>query len=111
MQGFAYVTFSSQEGLQAALHLDGHEAGGQPLSVSLAHQEVQEGQREAFVLNIPPTADNAALEAFFATACGPIKSLRVPLDKDTSQLRVGPLPLNTLPGPPFSHIKSGKLPS
>ena len=88
LQGFAYVTFSSLVGLQRALQLNGTELKGQAISVAVAHQEVPEGQTEAFVLNIPPTADSSGLEALFAV-CGPIKSLRLPLDKDTSQLRVG----------------------
>lgn len=87
VQGFAYITFASAEGLQNALRMDGSEVAGQPLSVALAHQEVPEGQTEAFVLNIPPSADAAALETLFSV-CGPIKSLRLPLDKDTSQIRV-----------------------
>lgn len=90
VQGFAYVTYATLEGLQNALQMDGQELSGQALSVAVAHQEVPEGQTEAFVLNIPPSADAVALEALFAV-CGPIKSLRLPLDKESSQLRVSPL--------------------
>lgn len=83
------MTFGNYEGLQAALRMEGREVEGRALSVALAHQEVLEGQCEAFVLNIPLSADKEALEKFF-TVCGAIKSLRLPLDKDTNQLRVRP---------------------
>ena len=92
LQGFAFITFDTSEALQNALKLNGHEVGGQALSVALAHQEVPDGQTEAFVLNLPPTADSAAVEALLAV-CGPVKSLRLPLDRETSQPRVpSPLP-------------------
>lgn len=87
MQGFAYVTFSSHGGLQAALQMNGKEVEGRSLSVALAHQQVSEGQREAFVLNVPPSADKEALEQLFSV-CGPIQSVRLPLSKDTNELRV-----------------------
>ena len=81
------MTFSSHEGLQAALRLDGKEIEGRPLSVAVAHQEVLEGQREAFVLNVAPSANKEALEQLFSM-CGPIQAIRLPLGKDTNELRV-----------------------
>ena len=81
------MTFSSHEGLQAALWMDGKEVEGRSLSIAVAHQEVAEGQREAFVLNVPPSADKEALEMLFSV-CGPIHAVRLPLSKDTNELRV-----------------------
>ena len=87
MQGFAYVTFASYEALQAALQMDGTQVEGRALSVALAHQPVAEGEKEAFILNLPASADSDALQSLLSVS-GPIKSLRLPLDKSTNELRV-----------------------
>ena len=86
-QGFAYVTFATPEGLQKALALDGTQLQGQPLAVAVAHVEVATGEQTAFILNVAEGVDQAALEGLLAP-CGPIKSMRIPLDRETSKPRV-----------------------
>lgn len=81
------MTFATPEGLQKALALDGTQLQGQPLAVAVSHLEVAAGEQTAFVLNVAEGVDQAALEELL-TPCGHIKSMRIPLDRETSKPRV-----------------------
>lgn len=63
------------------------ELRGQKLAVAGAHRPVGDDDRVAFVLNLAPETTSEAVEALLGT-CGTIKSVRIPLDRHTSQPRV-----------------------
>ena len=99
-RGFAYVTFASEEGVEAALKLEGKEINGRAVkidkSTSKSPQEKREGRAKAF--GDTPSEPSATLfvgglswdatedmvwESF--SEYGEIKSVRLPTDRESGR--------------------------
>lgn len=100
-RGFAYVTFATEEALEAALKLDGKEIDGRPVKIDKSTprpppQERRDARAKAF--GDTPSAQSATLFvgglSFDATEdmvwetfneYGEIKSVRLPTDRETGR--------------------------
>mmetsp|Transcript_41908 Transcript_41908/g.98249 ORF Transcript_41908/g.98249 Transcript_41908/m.98249 type:complete len:487 (-) Transcript_41908:279-1739(-) len=87
-KGFAFVTYKSKEGVDAALKFNGDEYSGRTLKVNVAGQGKGGGkgkgksdpELEVFLGSLPWEATEDGVREFFKE-CGEIASVRLPLDE------------------------------
>jgi len=96
-KGFAFITFSTKEGFEAALKYDNTDYGGRYINVSKANEsgkgkdgkgkgkgkdgKERNNDKTVFVRGLPFSADEDSLRKDFAE-CGEIVNLRLPLNEE-----------------------------
>eukprot|EP00192_Tetraselmis_astigmatica_P010343 CAMPEP_0117672452 /NCGR_PEP_ID=MMETSP0804-20121206/13912_1 /TAXON_ID=1074897 /ORGANISM="Tetraselmis astigmatica, Strain CCMP880" /LENGTH=815 /DNA_ID=CAMNT_0005481055 /DNA_START=71 /DNA_END=2519 /DNA_ORIENTATION=- len=90
-RGLAYIEFESQEGLDAAMAMDGQMLEGQPIIVKRSDRQSgslppDADDRVAFCRNLSWHTNEDGLRQLFAD-CPGLKAIRIPLDHATGRVR------------------------
>lgn len=101
-RGFGYVTFATEEALEAALKLDGKEIDGRPVKVDKSTPKPPQERREARAKAFGDTASAPSATLFVGglsfdatedmvwetfSEYGEIKSVRLPTDRETGRAK------------------------